>query len=288
MVRLVVLALGMVLLPLAGGGPTLGPAAAQGVGQAVAPVAELARVLDLPRLFAILRDEGTDHGADLEAELFPGKGGARWAGIVAAIHDPARMEALALSRLSEELAGRPDDVTRMVGFFGTDPGVRIVALELAARAAYRDDAVEDAARLAWEDMLAGNVGRADQIARLVEVNDLIEQNVAGAMNGNLAFYRGMIDGGAAGAQPPDSEMMADLWSQEPRIRADTEAWLLPYLALAYQPLTDDELEAYIDFSGTPEGRLLNRALFAAFDTLFNALSRDLGLAAAQLLGSEDL
>jgi hypothetical protein len=63
---------------------------------------------------------------------------------------------------------------------------------------------------------------------------------------------------------------------------------MPYLAMAYQPLSDADLEAYIAFSRTPEGQVLNRALFAAFDALFNALSRDLGLAAARLMAGQDL
>jgi hypothetical protein len=252
------------------------------------PVADLARVLDLPRLFSVLRAEGNDHGADLDADLLGGGGGARWESLVAAIHDPGRMEIIAMARLRADLAGADEAVGRMVAFFAADPGARIVTLELAAREAYRDPMVEDAARLAWEEMRAGADPRAALIDRLVEVNDLIEQNVAGAMNGNLAFYRGMADGGAAGAGVPDSDMMADLWSQEPQIRADTEAWLMPYLAMAYQPLSDAELAAYVAFSETPEGRLLNRALFGAFDALFNALSRDLGLAAAQLMIGEDL
>lgn len=252
------------------------------------PVADLARALDLPRLFSILRAEGMDHGADLDADLLGGSGGARWEALVDAVHDPARMETFAMASLRSDLAAEGDAVGRMVAFLASEPGARIVGLELAAREAYRDSMVEDAARLAWEEMQARRDPRVDLIARLVEANDLIEQNVAGAMNGNLAFYRGMVDGGAAGAGVPEGDMMADLWSQEPQIRADTEAWLMPYLALAYQPLSDAELTAYIAFSETPEGRLLNRALFGAFNALFNALSRDLGLAAAQLMIGEDL
>ena len=257
-------------------------------GQGADPVAELARALDLPRLFSILRAEGNDHGAELDADLLGGSGGQRWAALVDAIHDPERMGSIAMARLRSELGNSPDAVGRMVDFFATDPGARIIGLELAAREAYRDPAVEDAARLAWDRMRAEDAARVARIERLIEANDLIERNIAGAMNGNLAFYRGMLDGGAVGETLPDTELMADLWSQEPQIRADTESWLLPYLAMAYQPLPDADLDAYIAFSLTPEGRLLNRALFAAFDALFNTLSRDLGLAAATLMAGQDI
>jgi hypothetical protein len=278
MLRRAVLALGLVLVAL-----TPLRAAAQGD-----PIADLARVLDLPRLFSVLRAEGVDHGDDLDETLLGGSGGARWQALVAAIHDPDRMQTVALARLRSELDGQDAALARIVAFFGSEQGARIVSLELAAREAYRDPVVEDAARLAWEEMRAEAGPRVAQIDRLVEANDLIEQNIAGAMNGNLAFYRGMLDGGAPGETVPDGDMMADLWSQEPMIRAETEGWLMPYLAMAYQPLSDADLEAYIAFSLTSEGQVLNRALFAAFDALFNALSRDLGLAAARLMAGQDL
>lgn len=252
------------------------------------PVDDLAAAMALPRLFQTLRAEGLDYGAELEGELFPGAGGARWQAIVDAIHDPARMEATAMARLRADLGAAPEEVARMTAFFRADPGARIVALELAAREGYLDPTVKEAAEVAHDEMVARSDPRLDLIARLVVANDLIEQNVAGALNANLAFYKGMVDGGAVGATLPDAEMMADLWSQEAQIRDDTMAWLLPYLALAYRPLSDADLETYIAFSETPEGQLLNSALFTAFNTVFNDLSRDLGLAAAQFLQGQDI
>jgi hypothetical protein len=251
-------------------------------------VDDLAAALALPRLFTVLRAEGIDYGADLEAELFPDAGGPRWQAIIAAIHDPAAMEATAMARLRAELGADPQATGRMAAFFAGDPGARIVALELAAREGYLNDAVKEAAEVAHADMVASADPRLDLINRLIAANDLIEQNVAGALNGNLAFYLGMIDGGAVDATVPEAEMMADLWSQEPQVRQDTTDWLLPYLTLAYRPLSDADLETYIAFSETPDGQALNRALFAAFDRVFNGLSRDMGLAAAQFLQGQDI
>lgn len=278
MLRRVFLAFGLAVAALGAA-----PVSASGAG-----VADLARALELPRLFRVLQAEGLDYGAELEAELFPGSGGDRWQAIVAAIHDPARMEAIATERLQAELSGAPELVGRMVAFFEADPGARIVALELAAREGYLDDAVKDAAEAAHADMVARDDPRLALLDRLVVANDLIEQNVAGALNGNLAFYKGMVEGGAVDATLPDAEMMADLWSQEPQIREETVGWLMPYLALAYRPLSDADLETYVAFSETPEGQLLNRALFAGFDAVFNTVSRDLGLAAAQFLQGQDI
>ena len=58
--------------------------------------------------------------------------------------------------------------------------------------------------------------------------------------------------------------------------------------MAYQPLSDADLTAYIDFSATAEGRMLNAALFASFDVLFVAVSEELGFAAARFAQGEDL
>ena len=75
-------------------------------------------------------------------------------------------------------------------------------------------------------------------------------------------------------------MLAEVWGQEPAIRADTVQWLLAYQTLAYEDLSDADLQAYIDLSRSDAGQAINASLFAAFDTVFNAISHDLGRAAA--------
>ena len=64
------------------------------------------------------------------------------------------------------------------------------------------------------------------------------------------------------------------------------------LALAWaqdeEPLTDEEIDSYTTLSLTSEGQALNRALFAAFDELFLTISGELGLAAAQFVGGQDI
>jgi hypothetical protein len=173
-------------------------------------------------------------------------------------------------------------------FFDTDRGRRLLALEIEARRAMLDEAVEDAARVAHEDMVARADPRLDLLRRFAEANDLIEANVQGALNGNLAFYRGLEAAGGFEDGMSEDEMLADVWAQEETIRADTADWLFPYLALAYGPATDADIEAYTAFSASPEGRRLNRALFAAFDAVFGRISYDLGRAAALQNRGQDL
>ena len=83
-------------------------------------------------------------------------------------------------------------------------------------------------------------------------------------------------------------MLADVWEQEVQIRSETEQWVYSFLLLAYQPLSDEDIEAYIQLSETSEGQVLNTALFAAFDTMYSEISHALGLASARYLSGEDI
>ena len=71
-------------------------------------------------------------------------------------------------------------------------------------------------------------------------------------------------------------------------RAKAEDWLFPFLALAYVALSEDDLRAYIAYSDTPEGQMMNTALFAAFNDLFNKISYDLGLAVGREMAGQDI
>jgi hypothetical protein len=137
-------------------------------------------------------------------------------------------------------------------------------------------------------MTAENDPRMGLIRRLADAGDLVEMNVAGALTGNLAFLQGLAREGLYGEKVDDEQMMSDVWSQEDQVRTDTETWLFPYLAFAYQPLSDADLEAYIAFSETVAGERLNAALFVAFDGVFQQVSYDLGRAAGRAMQGSDI
>ena len=159
---------------------------------------------------------------------------------------------------------------------------------IAAIAKHRVWSREAAAKAAVADMEAEGSPRLDALRRFAAANDLVEMNVMGALNANLAFYKGLSAGGAFGSAMTEEDMLADVWGQEADVRAETEEWLWSYLSLAYQPLSDEELQAYHDFSETPEGQKLNAAVFAAFDVSFVRISEDLGRAAARAMQGEDI
>lgn len=253
-----------------------------------AAVIALSETMRIGEIIDIMREEGLAYGQTLEAEMFPGGGGPRWQGIVGMIYDGEKMRARFDAAFARELANAPEDVGQIAAFFAAEPGARFLTLELEARRALLDESVEDAAKLAWEDMVAAGDPRVDLLRRFAETNDLIESNVMGALNANLAFYRGMAEAGAFGDDMTEDQMLADVWGQEADVRAETEDWLFPFLALAYQPLTDEELDTYVVFSETPAGQRMNAALFAAFDEVFTAISQDLGRAVAIQLQGQDI
>jgi len=256
--------------------------------QEVTPAA-VSKVLRMTEMMDIMQAEGLAYGEQLQEELFPDAGSARWQDMVALIYDAPTMQREFEAVFEAELAAQPEATGLILDFFGSERGQRIVTLEIEARRALLDEAVEEAAQVAVQEMMEANDPRFDLLLEFAEINQLVEENVAGAMNSNLAFYRGMAEGGAFdGAEMTEQEILSDVWTQEPQIRADTEQWLYPFLSLAYQPLSDEDMQAYIAFSETPASGVLNRALFAAFDDVFSRISHDLGRAAAGMLAGQDI
>lgn len=253
-----------------------------------ARVKALADLLLMDRTFEVMVVEGLDYGASIEEQMFPGQGGARWSAMVATIYDAPILRASFDAALQEALIADPATVAAAEGFFGSDLGQQIVRLEIEARHALLDEAVAEAAEVEAERMQADRDPRMGLIRDLVEAGDLIETNVAGALTANLAFFQGMASVGEPDVQADDDQMMTEVWSQESSIRTETAKWLYPFLALAYRPLTDEDLKAYVAFSETAEGKRLNAALFAAFDQVFRQVSHDLGRGAALVMQGSDI
>ncbi len=254
---------------------------------AEATVPALAMALQLDDLFAVLRDEGIAQGETLEEDMFPGGGGTQWDGAIAAIYDTPTLRSRFEAVLDAELGRDPAILAAILDFYATDLGKRVVLLEIEARRAFLDTATEEAARVAADNRAADRDPKVALLRSFIEAGDLIEMNVAGALSGNLAFMSGMAESGLYGTMP-EEQMMSDVWAQEGQVRDDTTSWLYAYLGLAYDPLTESELQSYIDFMESPEGRRLNAALFVAFDQVFRQVSHDLGRAAGVAIQGRDI
>lgn len=257
--------------------------------QAMQPeIAALSQTLKIDALIAVMRTEGLANGKEMEADLFPGQDGAAWDVVVNRVYDATRLHQIFDAALTKALENDPVTQKAMREFFGTPLGQHILALEIDARKTLLDDNATEAAAKLWGKALNAKTHRAKQISRFAEINDLVESNVMGALNGNLAFYRGMNAAGAFPEPMPEGDMLAEVWAQEADVRRDTTDWLFPFLMLAYQPLSDKELGKYMAFSETPAGQKANRAMFVAFDAMFVQVSKELGQSAGRLMAGQDI
>lgn len=283
--RACVVSLGLAVLALA---PAL-VRAETGTAVLVAPeIASLSKTLMIGRVMDVMRAEGLDHAVELSQDLLAGQDDAAWRAVVEVIYDTEKMTARFDAGLAGALADSPTVVADSAVFFGSGFGQRILNLELEARVALLDKAAEAAAKAAWDTLELENPQRTALIMQFAAVNDLIESNVMGALNANLAFYRGLSAAGAFGDAMSEDQMLAEVWGQEPDIRTETVNWLYPFLTLSYQPLTDADLQSYIDFSTTSAGQKLNAAVFVAFDAVMAEVSRELAAAAGQLMRGQDI
>ncbi len=244
----------------------------------------LVDVLKIAQAAQILRDEGLQHAAALDAEMLGGSGGAGWQVQVEAIYDPARMTETVRRAMEEALDGEMLEQT--IDFFAHQPGAKIIVLENAARAAISDKRVEEAARGHYAGLEDTDDPRLARITELIMGGDMIGRNVTSAMNANVQFLRGLADGDASSMT--EEEILTDVAGEMEEITEDTIGWLYGYMLMAYSPLSDDELQTYIAFSASPPGQALNRALFDGFGKAYEDISYALGRAVALNMTAEEL
>lgn len=247
-------------------------------------VEDLFEALGLPEIIEVMREEGVEYGDQIARDLLAGRSPEEWQQTVRLIYDPDWMTRTVLTGMRAELDGK--DVAAMTAFFTAEPGRTIISLEVSGRRALLDDTVEEAAKDAAAEATGSE--RMALVEAYIAANDLVETNVVGALNANFAFYLGLVDGGAFDYALTEDQILTEVWAQEPDIRESTSEWVHSFLYMAYQPLSDADLEAYIAFSETEAGGDLNAALFAAFDLMFEDVSRGLGLGAARYMAGEEL
>lgn len=270
MIRALTLAAALCLAPLA--------------ALADARLTQLIDLLNLDAYVEISRSEGLQDAPGLAQDFLGQTPDPVMEAQLRAVYDTARMRETVRAALEASLGAAQIDAA--LRFVGSETGQTIAALELAARRAMSDPAVEEAARDAWARAPEEHPALAARIGEVIAVSDLVERNVTGALNSNLRFLQGLVDGG--GTDVPMADLLASVRAQEEAIRAETEDWLGAYLLLAFQPLEDAELQSYIRFYGTAPGRALNAAMFGAFNQMYDALSYATARVIALRAGTEEL
>ncbi|MGB0660761.1 MAG: hypothetical protein ACPGNV_11335 [Mangrovicoccus sp.] len=246
------------------------------------------KILDTLRfdeLLQVLEAEAVASGAELDGAILNGAGQEAWLRTVARIHNADRWASILRRQFSQRF---PDQYARsVIEFMGSQQGQHIVSVELETRLAFLDDRVEEASKTKLLDLVESQDPIISQIHRYIEINALIENNVAGGLNSNLAFFKA-LQNGAGKTVADNSGLLDEIWAQAPRMRTETEEWLLAFLAAAYSSLSSQELEAYLAFCETPEGQALNTSLFDILDAMMIETAAATGLAANQFLTAERL
>lgn len=243
-------------------------------------------------LFPIMASEGINSAGSEEATPLDPTELARWRAELARIYDADRMQAGFVAVIDEGLAGRDDIAQDAIDFAMSELGTRVLRLEISAREALLDDAVDEMARFALSEARAADpdttlAKRLALVRERIAVNDLIELNVSLGMNTSFAYYAGML----SEADVPGMTMqdvLALVWAQEEDIRADVEDWIESYFLMAYQPLSDAELQQYILHSGSDLGDAFNRVMFRAFDSVFVDISKQVGAALGRAMSAQSL
>ncbi|TVP73550.1 MAG: hypothetical protein EA339_02990 [Rhodobacteraceae bacterium] len=253
---------------------------------------ELAQALLLPELFEIMATEGRMSVMADGAIPLQGPSLERFEAEVAEIYAPGRMLAAFMHVLDADLQDRPEVREDTLAFAATELGKDILRLEISARKALLDDEVDLFARHALEEARMDTARQAVRerladIRQRIEANDLIELNVSLGLNTSFAYYRGMMMENAVSGMSADM-LLQLVWSQEPDIRADIEDWVESYFLMAYQPLDEDSMQAFLNYVDTPLARAFNQAMFRAFDEVFSEISLNLGRALGRHLAAEDL
>ncbi|MEY8099126.1 DUF2059 domain-containing protein [Falsihalocynthiibacter sp. S25ZX9] len=246
----------------------------------------LSEILLVDDMIEILSDEGMQYGETLGMELFDGRGDADWERRLTAIYAQDRMRAEFRASFDPLLSD--ETLAAALAFFNTPFGEKLVRLEMSARLVISDPDVNAASEARLKAMIRNNDPLLPRIREYIKVYDLIDMNVASSMNETFEFLSAMGDMGALTDDMTESAILADVWQDEPQIRADTTEWLMTYLTMSYSPLSEDEMTKNIAFGRTDAGRQFNNAMFKAFGDVYAEISRKLGRAAAGYILSEDI
>jgi hypothetical protein len=258
----------------------------------MARASDLSEAFLLDELFEIMAEEGRRSAVMDGATPLQGRALAQFAEDVERIYTPSVMQGAFLAQLEAELRAAPDQRADALSFARSELGRKVLQLEISARAALLDDAVDEAARLALEHARALEVSqpealRLSMVRDRIEANDLIDLNISLGLNTSYAYYRGMLEEDAVGGLSSE-DLLQLVWAQQEEIRVDVEDWMESYFLMAYGPLDDAEMRALIGYTRTPLAVGFNQAMFRAFDAVFTDISRKLGQALGRRMGVEEL
>ncbi len=233
----------------------------------------LVDAMGIPALIAAFSEDGLETVRDINDGFLNGQGGDVFAETTRRLYDPARLEPKLRADMIAALD--PRDARQALAFFESAQGQRIIALEVQARQAMVDDAVEETAKAA--------ASRADDATvALLSVRNLVDRNTDVALAAQRAFFDGLA------ATSDRTDMAPDIEGQRDTIAESTRAWLTGYYMLVASALEPDDMDVYIAFWETDVGQSVDAALYSAFEGTYVDLSFGLGQLVGRLLPQNEL
>ncbi len=244
----------------------------------------LMQALKIHETIEVMQEEGAVYGSELARDMIPDVDPALWSGVLEHIYDGDKMFEVLSTGFETALDGK--DLEAILDYYQRPEVAELVTLELSARRAFLDAETEAYAMEQYQVQATEGTQLVKHVDTLMNDSDLVELNVMGALNSDLKFYNGLNEGGAFDLS--EEEILSDVWAGEEELRISSQEWLQSFLLMAYQPVEPETMEGYIAFWQTEPGRDLNRAIFVAFDEMYEDLSYLLGLAIAEQMMIEDL
>lgn len=251
--------------------------------QLVAEQSESDQIIKLMRfdeLAVVTREEGLVANATLLEDFGLLSDDPAWQERLTTIFTVERIQSLFEAGFAE--AFHPRSTKEALDFLKDPDWITIVSLQNDASIAVLDPDTEAASIEVYWKHVDKNSKRLALIEELIETVDLIEQNMAAAMNGMITLNQGMTS-----VLPelgfPDEELFAFFLEEESSMRADIAESLSSFFLMTYEPLSDQVLRDQIAFWGTQAGRDLSNAMMRGYDAVYDSLTYDLGRAMAEVL-----
>lgn len=228
--------------------------------------------MGLPALLAAFAADGAASAQSVNDGFLGGQGGDVFAETVRRLYDVDRLNPILREGLKEALDAAV--AARALVFFETEMGARIIRIEVEARNAMSDEALEAAA------MRAADIPDPD-VVEMLDIRDLVARNTDITLDAQSGFFSGM-QSAAPGAPAPDIE------GQRGQVTERTRAWITGYYMLVASALEEHDLSTYSAFWETDVGQALDEALFVAFEALYVDLSFALGQMVGRLMPQNEL
>ena len=246
---------------------------------------QLYSALRLDEIVQIIKTEGI-HEANTTAEIYLKSKGqtGTFRKDIEKLYDRTNISTFLLDGVANRLT--EDDAQSALAFYSGSLGAKIAQLEASARLAISDDAVESVAIEIAKAAGSKDHQRYKTLTKNIEDLELVEHNMKGAFASQYGFLTELSQ--ADDIDLSQDQILSMLSANEQKLRGEISAWLIGYSYMAYQPLSDEELDAYLDFLTSKPGKALHKALFDVFNALSVETASALGVLIAATREARDL